>query len=159
MNPVSRLHLPALVVCGAAMLAACGEVIHREYYVPRTSVVVLKSDLSCDNPVVLAIGCGKYKLANLAVSLHGIEMSLASTEDGTGLLLWSPGNNNYSSMTANLAFDAVRTELGRNGVHVLSTTAVIGAHFAGADIVMGYLLELDQDGYRYLSPFVVAKAD
>jgi hypothetical protein len=154
-----RYFYRALVICGALFLAACGEVVHQEYYPSRTELVQLKSDMSCENPVVLTIGCDKYRLANLTANLHGVEMALASTADGTSILVWSSKKNDYSSMTANLAFDAVRTELEKNKVRIISITAVTGSHFAGREIAMGYLLALDQDGFRYLSPYAIGKKE
>lgn len=147
------------VACGAISLTGCGEMIHQEYYPSRTTVVQVKSDMSCEIPVELTIGCSKGQLANLTVNLHGVEMSLASSADGANVLVWSSKNNNHSSMTANLAFDAARTELEKNGVKLVSVTAVTGSHFndIDIDIVMGYLIALDQNGFRFLSPYATDK--
>ena len=157
MNVAVRFVLPTVMCFCAMLLAGCGSMVHREYFPSRTTLVQLKSDMTCDSPVELDIGCSSRRLANLMASLHGVEMSLASSADGKNVLVWSSKNNKYSSMTANIAYEAARTELEGNGVKLVSVTAVRGRHLGDIELVMGYLLELDQDGFRFLSPFVTDK--
>jgi hypothetical protein len=152
-----RLVVVALVSFCSTLLAACGAMVHQEYYSSRTNLVQNRSDMTCASPVELTIGCNTKRLANLSASVHGVEMSLASSADGTNVLVWSSRSNKYSSMTANLAYDAARTELERNGVKLLSVTAIKGNHFGDIELVMGYLLALDEDGFRFLSPYVTDK--
>jgi len=49
--------------------------------------------------------------------------------------------------------EAVRTEMERNGIGIKSIIAIEDHYLEGADIIVGYLLTLDGQGFNILTPY------
>ncbi|RLA46148.1 MAG: hypothetical protein DRR42_18665, partial [Gammaproteobacteria bacterium] len=59
-----------------------------------------------------------------------------------------------TTVLANMIFEGVRTELAAQEVSIQTVTAIQTRYYEGADVVVGYLLKVNGDGYAVLKPYL-----
>jgi hypothetical protein len=126
----------------AVALDAAGE--------PRFRDAITLWDLSCSHPVELERDCSSWSGAKREIELDGVPMKLAGSADGRHVLVLRLTNS--AAATGRLdeesrqAYLAIAKALRQRGVGIVAVTPI---ETSGKRV--GYLLELDRNGYDVLS--------
>ena len=141
---------PLLVtVC---FLSGCSSALYKQHW-PERGPVVKRHEINCDRPFDLSVGCNKRHLATIGANLHGLEFDVASSSEGSIVLIQAKMVSGGTSVITNMIHEAVRTEMERNGIGIKSIIAIEDHYLEGADIIVGYLLTLDGQGFNILTPY------
>lgn len=115
--------------------------------------IIEKNVVDCSSPHPLTRGCSDSELANIDVDLHGLHFRSAFSEDGSAALVMSKMVTGGTTVLTNMILEGVRTELESRGLSIQAVSAIQTRYYEGADVIVGYLLEVDGDSYAVLGPF------
>ena len=113
------------------------------------------ADLSCTEPFALEQDCSNLWGPRRAIRVAGVRLNVAGSRDGTIVLLAGPRPNldtlvgRHDDVT-NAGYHAVKAELGRRGVNVVSLSVV-----GDGGLLYAYLIKTDGDAYSILKEFSV----
>jgi len=116
--------------------------------------LIKKKEVDCTSPYLLTRGCNDSELAVMNVDLHGLEFNAAFSDDGAAILVMHEMVSGGTTVLANMIFEGVRTELAAQEVSIQTVTAIQTRYYEGADVVVGYLLKVNGDGYAVLKPYL-----
>jgi hypothetical protein len=143
-----------LVLVLSSIAPGCGNFMYKQEVVVHGDIVERK-EVSCSRPHLLTRGCEDSELANTNVDLHGLAFRAAFSNDGSTILVMHEKVTGGTTVLTNMIFSGVRTELAAQGLSLQVVTAVQTRYYEGADVIVGYLLEVDGDSYAVLRPYFV----
>lgn len=144
---------PCLILAAILFGSGCGNFMYKQE-VRSHGVILKKKDVSCTNPYLLTKGCDGSRLAAIDASLRGLEFKVAFSEDGSTLLVMHEMVTGGTTVLANMLFEAVRTELEQQAISIQSVSALETWYHEGADVIVGFLIKTDGDGFAVLRPYL-----
>lgn len=135
-------------------MTGCGNFMYKQYSTVRGEII-RKGDVDCSAPYELSLGCSSAKLASIPLNLHGLEFVVSATEDGSTTLVMHRKVTGGTTVLSNLMFEAVRTEYSKSGLTSSDIIAVETRYYEGADVVIGYFITVDGNGFELLRQYEV----
>ncbi len=107
--------------------------------------------MTCNRPYIFTQNCSTWSGATREIEINGVEMKIAGTADGRVVLVFPTNVNSHAfrgdlNQASGRAVHEVYVQLQADGVAIEHKIPVkSGGNF------MGYVLELDRDGYSLLT--------
>lgn len=149
---IAKHGLAILVFAVASMSLSACSTLYR-YNVPARGTTISESVVTCTSPYSLAVGCSTEELAGIDMLMHGLEFKLASSTDGSTILVMPKKVRGGTSVFANLVFDSVVSQLSERSLMLQKAVAIQEDYWEGPVIILGYFIVVDGNAHDALSNY------